>query len=771
MPKKGEQPTATNKHLEAALALGNDGWNVFPLRPGSKEPLIPKRQGGNGAHDGTQDSGQIREWWTRWPDAGIGANLGDDKIAFDIDYHHGGTRLKAFPETRVHLSGRDPDENDNRNCHLIYRFEPGSRASKLKSGTNVLGSGIDIRAGRGSYIVMPPTLHEETGKPYEIDAENAGEFHVLTDSEVEAMWDEGVPALLPKSRTGQAAPVASGGSQLARDPKTALAKLLAHPAEKGGRNDGWLVKVCGHLAREHRNNRAAYERAVSEANGLLAEPLGDAEVSKTAESIWNKEQAKPVPAALEDSPLAEWVAEQIGGRHRWAGGLGWLTFDGKVWRVSTEATITEAVRREFIRLNKEALDQGVESSQLRRLAGLLQASKIRAVVGLLKGIVEADAASFDSHPDLLNCNNGVVDLRTGKLLPHDPAYLMTKVTKVDYQPDARSADWEAALTALPPEVADWMQVRFGQGITGHMTPDDVLPILQGGGSNGKSTVVTSVMVALGDHAVSIPEKLLTASPGDHPTELTTLMGARLAVIEELPDGRMSIKRLKESVGTPTITARRIRQDNVTWSATHSIFLTSNYHPRIQEADYGTWRRLALVRFPYTYRRADKVRSGLDREENPGLRTRLQEGRQGQREAVLAWLVAGAQRWYQTDRVMPSRPQQVEDDTETWRSESDLIYSFITEQFEFDPFSHVLTAEVYAAFSDWLETHGLGPWADQTFVRQLAGHELAQQNGVTKEIARAEVTLRDGTTRPRQNSKSRVWRGLRWRSQNKQGELL
>ena len=35
------------------------------------------------------------------------------------------------------------------------------------------------------------------------------------------------------------------------------------------------------------------------------------------------------------------------------------------------------------------------------------------------------------------------------------------------------------LAALPEEVRDWMQLRFGQAATGHPTPDDVLCILNG----------------------------------------------------------------------------------------------------------------------------------------------------------------------------------------------------------------------------------------------------------------------------------------------------
>ena len=233
----------------------------------------------------------------------------------------------------------------------------------------------------------------------------------------------------------------------------------------------------------------------------------------------------------------------------------------------------------------------------------LNAGSVRAVADLSRGLVLAEAAAFDQHPDLLNVDNGVVDLRTGELKPHDPALLLTKCSPAQYRTGAAHPDWTAALKALPDDVADWMQVRFGQAVTGHPPPDDLLPVLQGGGENGKSTVVAAIGRALGDHAVTVPERVLLANPSDHPTELMTLRGARLALIEETPEARhLSVKRLKDLLGSDQMSARYIRGNPVSWTPTHSLMLTTNYTPRVDETDHGTWRRLALVKFPYTFRK-------------------------------------------------------------------------------------------------------------------------------------------------------------------------
>jgi putative DNA primase/helicase len=192
-----------------------------------------------------------------------------------------------------------------------------------------------------------------------------------------------------------------------------------------------------------------------------------------------------------------------------------------------------------------------------RRSGLLRGKSLddagagAQVVGLAKGIVAEDAAEFDRHPDLINVANGVIDLRTGELGDHDPNLLFTKITEVRYVPGATSPDWDIARNALPAEVADWLQVRIGQAATGHPTSDDILPVAQGGGANGKTTLFGSVQKALGEHAVVVPDRLILNRASDHPTELMTLRGTRFALIEETPESRrLDTKRLKDLSGSP-----------------------------------------------------------------------------------------------------------------------------------------------------------------------------------------------------------------------------
>jgi P4 family phage/plasmid primase-like protien len=486
-----------------------------------------------------------------------------------------------------------------------------------------------------------------------------------------------------------------------------------------------------------------------------------------------------VQPRLEDAYISAHVAEKLMGEFVHSGALGWLQFDGRRWKATTESSVIERVRNELIDLHATEAKAQAEVDRLRRLSGLLSTSKIRAVTFLIKAKLTAKG-DFDAHPDLLNVRNGVVDLRTGQLWPHDADLLLTKVAPVDYKANATHADWSSALAALPDEAAEWLQMRLGQGITGHPVSDDRLVVLRGSGANGKTTILDAVRTALGgDFAVTMPERVLLARPGDHPTELMTLRGARLALMEELPElGHLNAKRLKDLVGTGEMTGRYIHRDSVAWKPTHTPMVTTNYLPRVDESDEGTWRRLVLLEFPYRFRRdrAD-VKTGNDRLGDPNLRERLRAGETGQPEAVLAWLVGGAVRWYQHGRQMPPDPNHVVEATRRWRHSSDLLLRYIDECLEIDPGYHVRATELFQAFTEWLGDSGHRSWSDQSFSSRLSQHKTALDHGIEKKRIRpSHSTIRShrygivindleadtGDTGGSPGGQCNAWLGIRFR---------
>lgn len=476
------------------------------------------------------------------------------------------------------------------------------------------------------------------------------------------------------------------------------------------------------------------------------------------------DQLKPDPteASLEDSPMAVIMADILRGKYRWAGAMGWHRYNGSAWTEATEAALVESVRSTMARLHKKWVRLATDMDRARKLATLLGKPKIRAIAELLRGLLEIDPAEFDMHHDLLNTTNGTIHLPTGTLRPHNPADLLTKTTNAPYRPGYTHPDWTMALAALPVEVHAWLQVRVGQSVTGYPPTDDKMLFHQGGGSNGKSAVLNGCMATLGGYASIIPEKVLLASPGEHTTELTTLKGVRFAVIEELPEGPLNAKRIKDTVGTPLMTARRIRQDSITWEATHGLHISTNPTPRVRDTDWAVWRRMVLLQYPYTFISPDKEpQHPSERIGDPGLRDRLRTDPEVQ-AAILAWMVAGAVAWYAAGKTMPPEPEAVTAATTAWRDGQDLIGTWFAEHIEFDATAVISSKELLEDFTSWATGTGHAPWSDQTFTERFAKHPSIEGKDV-KKVRRtnpSNLSRRMDLT-PMQFGKVTVWTGLKF----------
>ena len=262
-----------------------------------------------------------------------------------------------------------------------------------------------------------------------------------------------------------------------------------------------------------------------------------------------------------------------------------------------------------------------------------------------------------------------------------------------------------------------------------------------------------------------------ANKSDHSTEKMPLRGARLAFIEELPEGGvLPVKRLKDLVGTPQMTARGIGRDNVTWDVTHTLFVSTNYLPIVVETDSGTWRRLRVLAFKKRYVAEGKVAQPNDVVGDPTIKTRIPENETGQLDALLTWILDGALDFYKAGKkVVVPDPVSVEAATETWRKDYDPLLQFVSTQIEIDESSHIMSTDLLKAFNVEQSRSNAYDWSISKFNRRLTQHEELSSLG----FARGTERLRKGQSElsrpavpglnldevPEQYS---AWRGVRFR---------
>jgi hypothetical protein len=141
--------------LDAALRYASEGYPVLPCKAGTKLPITKR-----GFHDASTDPIQIREWWEKHPDANIAVVPGEGhSVVVDVDGATGRATLESLglPDPgRIVVS---PGKGGG--FHYWYR---------LADGVGIVNNGrpwpgIDIR-GHNGYVMMPPSIHPETGTAY-----------------------------------------------------------------------------------------------------------------------------------------------------------------------------------------------------------------------------------------------------------------------------------------------------------------------------------------------------------------------------------------------------------------------------------------------------------------------------------------------------------------------------------------------------------------------------------------------------------------------------
>lgn len=371
----------------------------------------------------------------------------------------------------------------------------------------------------------------------------------------------------------------------------------------------------------------------------------------------------------------------------------WLLWDGRRWKVDTDAaTVTQKAKNMARLLYKQAAlipdsgrrkvlqDHARDSESQAAIAAALLRCKSEPGMSI-------SAADLDKHRYLLNCINGVVDVRTGELLPFDRKYYITKLCHVKYNPDSvpekdcprflKFLYWAMGETPdmgeLPESITrmvNFLQKAFGYALTGDVSEKAAFIFYGARGNNGKTTLLTIFKTILAEYAAQLDiNTLMTSKFTDNNVraDLAKLHGARFVITSEVDEGQRLSERLMKylTAGMGEITACRKFENPFEFPATHKIWMDCNYRPEIKGADEAIWGRLKCVAF---HQRIDKNDPEIDKQ--------LIEKILAEAEGVLAWTVRGAMRWAKDGGL--GEPPEIEAAGAEWRDADDPLRPFLEE---------------------------------------------------------------------------------------------
>lgn len=392
----------------------------------------------------------------------------------------------------------------------------------------------------------------------------------------------------------------------------------------------------------------------------------------------------------------------------------WLVWEGHRWRPDTDAEVRR-LALDALRARLRAAGDEMSHESAKKLATHALRSESRggidamlSLAGSMKPIAD-DGEGWDCDVGLLGVPNGVVDLRTGELRDGRPEDRITMQAGAEYDPAAECPRWERFVSEVfsgDAEMVRYVKRLAGYAITGEAALDIAL-FLMGVGENGKTTLLETLQAAAGDYGREIAATALSdETRAAHSTEVTDLAGCRFATCEEMGDRKLNTDRFKHLTGGGQITARRIRENTVTFPVTWMLWITTNGLPRSDDNSRAFWRRVEVIPFDETF----------DRTREPNLRDTLVAELPG----IVRWLVEGAAEYYRDG--LGERPARCVEATAEYREQIDPLEPlFESGALVLDPEAFTPTTELYAAYLAWAREHlgdGIPRVGEDTFAKRL-----------------------------------------------------
>lgn len=376
----------------------------------------------------------------------------------------------------------------------------------------------------------------------------------------------------------------------------------------------------------------------------------------------------------------------------------WMVWDGKTWIKDTVQLVKSKVDLLIDEMKEEALREPNDKFAQELIRNIKHLSSNSGKEAMLKeamhmGNIPVRNNDFDKNVYYLNCENGVVDLRTGEIMAHRRDLMMSKNTHINIDMENEPKVWLKCISDIfrgSEGLSEFVHKAVGYSLTG-LTTEQCFFQCYGHGSNGKSVFFNTMMNIYGDYALnSQVESILTrgkSGGGNASPDIARMNGARFVRTNEPEEGaRFNEGLVKQLTGSDVITARFLYGGDFEFRPIFKLWIACNYKIVVRGTDKGIWRRMRLIPFEATFEGAndDKKIEDKIKEELP---------------QILGWAIKGAIEWFKSGLEMPI---EVEEATKSYRQEMDIIESFLNDCIKIVPSGREKAGDVFNAYRRWAE---------------------------------------------------------------------
>jgi len=359
--------------------------------------------------------------------------------------------------------------------------------------------------------------------------------------------------------------------------------------------------------------------------------------------------------------------------------------------------------QEFLE-NSEKIDANVRNQIIDKIITQLENVSfknniINQLVSLFKNHDPDFYKQLDSNPYLLGFKDGIYDFKTNQFRKGDPKDYLTYTTGyeyIDYDPNNPIVQeiYEFLSQIITnKEVFEFTLKVLGKSLFG--SPDERFYILNGVGSNGKSSLFNLIEATLGDYATAVDTALLTnkrANSGNASPDIIRLKGRRYMFFQE-PNSNDTIQAglLKQLSGGDSLIARELFKAPISFKLQAAMFMACNELP-ILAMDGGIHRRIRVIEF--TSRFCDNPVKPNEFKIKPELKFKIN----GWRPYFMSILIHYYHKYIEEGLY---EPDVVKIATDNYKIENDKYNDFINEFIEDDQFSFESNKTIYTTvFKSW-----------------------------------------------------------------------
>lgn len=404
----------------------------------------------------------------------------------------------------------------------------------------------------------------------------------------------------------------------------------------------------------------------------------------------------------------------------------YMVYDGTRWIQDVENMMADGYAKLFARALARYVYEHEEASKdfARAVQSFGDANKRRTLINDSRSYNFILQNEFDQYPNLLNCRNGILDLDTLKLQPHDSKLLLSKRAEFFYDPSAESPLFLRFMDEIMMGDKDkqrYIQTLLGYSMTGIATQEQFYLFYGSSTRNGKSTLLGIVQYLMGDYACSInPESLAQAKEYNGRNangDIARLHGIRFLQCSEPPKRmKLNVELVKKMTGGDVITARHLYERDFDFVPVFTMFMNSNFLPVVLDNSLFTSGRVKVIEFNRHFE---------PHEQDTKLKQKLRSA--DNLSGIANWMLQGLRMYHnQGDRFIV--PKSVELATEDYKDKSDKLKAFFADRMTADPLYTVTAKSVYEAYAQWCKDNGFGCENKSNFLDDLRNKNLLSPSG-------------------------------------------